>query len=64
MLCTDGLVITMTDEEILSMFHSRDDHEDGEVILNRLLELSKKRGAPDNITIVLIQNSQGDSQHG
>ena len=52
LLCTDGLIDTVTDQEMLyEVIHG------GSVTtcLNRLLDISKSRGAPDNVTAVLIQ---------
>ena len=54
LLCSDGLVDTVTDQEMLfEVIHSGD----VDTCLNRLLEISKRHGAPDNVTIVLMQNS-------
>lgn len=54
LLCSDGLVDTVTDQEMLfEVIHSGD----VDTCLNRLLEISKSHGAPDNVTIVLMQNS-------
>lgn len=53
LLCTDGLINTVSDQEILfETIHAGD--VDG--CLERLLELAQKRGAPDNLTAVLLQN--------
>lgn len=53
LLCSDGLVNTVTDQEILfEIIHS--DELDG--CLDRLLTISKGRGAPDNVTAVLLMN--------
>mgnify|MGYP004511343273 CR=1 FL=1 len=53
LLCTDGLINTVTDQEILfEVMHNSD--LDG--CLDRLLEASRKHGAPDNVTVVLLQN--------
>ena len=60
LLCSDGLVVTMEDEEMLGIIRAE---PDGEQALAQLLELSKSRGAPDNVTIVLIWNG-GEAQHG
>ena len=52
LLCTDGLVDTVTDQEMLfEVIHG------GAVegCLNRLLEISKSRGASDNVTAVLLK---------
>ncbi len=55
LLCSDGLVVTMEDHEILDIVRAE---ADGEQALARLLELSKSRGAPDNVTVVLIRNEK------
>lgn len=52
LLCTDGLVDTVTDQEMLfEVIHG------GAIegCLNRLLEISKSRGASDNVTAVLLK---------
>lgn len=53
LLCTDGLVNTVSDQEILfEVIHSGD--VDG--CLQRLLDIAKTNGAPDNVTAVLVEN--------
>ncbi|WP_295748841.1 Stp1/IreP family PP2C-type Ser/Thr phosphatase [uncultured Oscillibacter sp.] len=52
LLCTDGLVNTVTDQEILTEVL----REDTETCMDRLLNLSKSRGASDNVTVVLARN--------
>lgn len=52
LLCTDGLIGTVTDQEMAQELTS--DTDDNERI-GRLLELAKQRGAPDNVTVVLLQ---------
>ena len=53
LLCSDGLVNTVTDQEMLfEVMHEQD--LDG--CLDRLLVKSKEQGAPDNVTVVLLQN--------
>lgn len=54
LLCTDGLSNTMTDEEIHWEIRYGGSPE---TCCQRLLELSLSRGAPDNVTAVLIQLS-------
>lgn len=50
LLCTDGLVDTVMDQEMLFEII----HGDGpDTCLERLLEISKSRGASDNVTAVL-----------
>ena len=52
LLCTDGLVNTATDEEM-----AREVLRTGEenTCLDRLLEIARSRGAPDNVTAVLLR---------
>lgn len=53
LLCSDGLVNTVSDQEILfEVIHS--DDLDG--CLDRLLTVAKQRGAPDNVTAILMMN--------
>ena len=53
LLCTDGLVNTVSDQELLfEIVHT----EDPEHCLQRLVNISVSRGAPDNVTAILIQN--------
>ena len=52
LLCSDGLVDTVTDQEILfEVIHG----DDLNTCLDRLLEISKRNGASDNVTAVLMQ---------
>lgn len=52
LLCTDGLVNTVTDQEMLFEIL----HGGGvDTCLDRLLTISKSRGASDNVTAVLIR---------
>ena len=51
LLCTDGLSNMMDDQEILfEVAHG----QDKEQCCARLLDIAKKRGAPDNVTSVLV----------
>ena len=51
LLCTDGLSNLMDDQEILfEVAHG----QDREQCCQRLLDIAKKRGAPDNVTSVLV----------
>jgi len=51
LLCTDGLSNLMDDQEILfEIAHSQDRGD----CCQRLLDIAKKRGAPDNVTSVLV----------
>ena len=53
LLCTDGLVNTVSDQELLfEIVHT----EAPENCLQRLVNISVSRGAPDNVTAILIQN--------
>ena len=52
LLCTDGLVSTVTDQE---MYQEIQEKCDPDGALSRLLEISKRRGAADNVTAVLLR---------
>lgn len=53
LLCSDGLVNTVSDQEILfEVIHNGEP----DTCLERLLTISKQRGAPDNVTAVLLMN--------
>ena len=55
LLCSDGLVNTVSDQEMLfEVLHDGD--VDG--CLEHLLQISLQRGAPDNVTAVLLLNDQ------
>jgi protein phosphatase len=52
LLCTDGLIDTVTDQEMLFEVL----HGDGtDTCLQRLLEIARSHGAPDNVTAVLMR---------
>ena len=52
LLCTDGLSNQLSDQEILyEIIHGGEDED----CCNRLLEIAIRRGAPDNVTAVLIK---------
>lgn len=52
LLCTDGLINTVSDQEILyEVIHNGDING----CLERLLAISKSRGAADNVTVVLLK---------
>ena len=52
LLCSDGLVDTVTDQEMLfEVIHG----EDLKTCLDRLLAISKSHGASDNVTAVLMK---------
>ena len=52
LLCSDGLCNMMDDQEILFEFIHGSDRQD---CCRQLLEVAKNRGAPDNVTCVLVQ---------
>ena len=52
LLCTDGLSNLVDEQEILFEIVHGADKQSG---CERLLDIAKKRGAPDNVTCVLIQ---------
>ncbi len=52
LLCTDGLSNLLDDQEILFEVAHRPDRQD---CCQRLLDIAKNRGAPDNVTCVLLQ---------
>ena len=53
LLCSDGLVNTVSDQEILfEVIHNGEP----DTCLARLMALSRQRGAPDNVTAVLLMN--------
>lgn len=54
LLCSDGLVDTVTDQEMMDEVNRA---EAGETCLARLLEISKSRGAKDNVTAVLMRKN-------
>ena len=52
LLYTDGLVNTVTDQEMLfEVIHGAEP----DTSLDRMLEIAKKQGAPDNVTAVLMR---------
>ncbi len=53
LLCTDGLINTVSDQEILFEVIQNGEPD---TCLERLLAISKQRGAPDNVTAVLLMN--------
>lgn len=53
LLCTDGLVVTATDEEICRIVCA---DKSAEEKLDDLIALAKAQGAPDNVTAVLIEH--------
>ena len=55
LLCSDGLVVTMTDDEMFKTVRTAENPADA---LERLLTLSKQNGAPDNVTAVLLGDAE------
>ena len=52
LLCSDGLVNTVSDQEILyEVLHGGD----AETCLDRMMEIAIDRGAPDNVTVILME---------
>jgi protein phosphatase len=52
LLCSDGLVDTLTDQEMLfEVIHGAGPDS----CLERLIEIARSQGAPDNVTAVLMQ---------
>lgn len=54
LLCSDGLVDTVRDEEILFEIIRNADQDS---CLERLFAIAKQHGAPDNVTAVLLQQT-------
>ena len=54
LLCTDGLISTVNQREMAEEIERQ---PDGAVCLENLIELAKRRGAPDNVTAVLLRKS-------
>lgn len=52
LLCSDGLSNMVADDEIADLA-SQD--EDANAIVYELVELAKRRGAPDNVTVILLK---------
>ncbi len=59
LLCTDGLVNTVTDQEILFevLYGGAEDER-----VERLMEVSLEHGAPDNVTVLLIENEGKEAE--
>jgi len=55
MLCTDGLSKLLSDQEILAVLG---EGSAGKGILNNLMDLALDRGAPDNVTALLIKRQE------
>lgn len=56
LLCSDGLTNLLTDQELFSEFMGNCDLEG---ICDVLVKKAIERGAPDNVTVVLIRNELG-----
>lgn len=55
LLCSDGLSNVVSEQEILyEVIHGGDPSD----CCQRLLEIALKRGAPDNVTVVLVQHGR------
>lgn len=53
LLCSDGLVVTLRSEEMLSLVRGA---ESLPAALTALIARARSHGAPDNVTVVLLQN--------
>lgn len=53
LLCSDGLIVTATDEQILQVICEAADMNEA---LESLIALARRYGAPDNVTAVLMEN--------
>lgn len=51
-LCTDGLYNQITDKEIKSVIKTE---KEPHIISEKLVALAKNRGAPDNVTVIVVQ---------
>ncbi len=61
LICSDGLSSYVTDEKVASILASVANAEDA---ANRLVKESLDQGAPDNVTVVLVDiDDSGDSSH-
>lgn len=61
LLCSDGLSNQLTDQEILfEILHGGEDAG----CCQRMLRIAMERGAPDNVTAVLLRSCQGGVDHG
>jgi serine/threonine protein phosphatase PrpC len=55
LLCSDGLYNTMSDEEISDLLSGRDAQQ----VAEALVQLSLERGAPDNVSVIVIKGEAG-----
>ena len=53
LLCTDGLVSTVTDQEMLCCIRAHEN--DADAALAAMLDIAKSNGAPDNVTALLAK---------
>jgi protein phosphatase len=61
LICSDGLSSYVTDEKVASILATVSNAEDA---ANRLVKESLDQGAPDNVTVVLVDiDDTGDSSH-
>ncbi len=60
-LCSDGLTNHLEDEEIMKLATAEDNLEAN---CRRMVELAKKRGGRDNITVVLVRCDRDEEQSG
>lgn len=61
LLCSDGLSSYVAEERITAALASKDD---AETVANRLIKESLDQGAPDNVTVVVVDiDGSGDSAH-
>ena len=58
LLCSDGLYDVVTEAEIESRLQAQSDSQDG--LLDYFIELARSRGAPDNVTVVLVCVEEDD----
>ena len=58
LLCSDGLYDVVTEEEVESRLRVQSDSL--EVLLDYFIELARSRGAPDNVTVVLVRVEEDD----
>lgn len=59
MLCSDGLSSLLYDEQITDILRSEEELESK---VNRLVQSALKAGGDDNITVVLLANTQADDE--
>ncbi len=59
LLCTDGLVNTLSDQEILFEVLYGGSEEDR---MERILHVSLDHGAPDNVTVLLVENNGKEAE--